>query len=102
MRFAATETSTSDLLVANVLAGPLAGLAGTFKDLVGHGGELMLSGILADQAGGLIEAYAPWFGLAIVDSEDEWVSAGGAPLPARRLGGNACTRVVLNAGPGSA
>ena len=71
------ETSTSDVLVANVLAGPLAALAGTFGDLVGHGGELMLSGILAPQAGGLIEAYAPWFGLVIVDSEDEWVLLAG-------------------------
>ena len=71
------EASTSDVLVANVLAGPLASLAGTFGDLVGHGGELMLSGILVAQAGGLIEAYAPWFGLAIVDSEDEWVLLAG-------------------------
>ena len=71
------ETSASDLLVANVLAGPLAGLAGTFKDLVAHGGGLMLSGILADQAGELIEAYAPWFGLVIADREDEWVLLAG-------------------------
>ena len=72
-----SETSKSDILVANVLAGPLAVLAGTFRDLVGHGGELMLSGILAGQAGGLIEAYAPSFRLATVDREDEWALLAG-------------------------
>ena len=72
-----SENSASDILVANVLAGPLAGLAGTFKDLVGHGGELLMSGILADQAGELVEAYAPWFRLVIADREDEWVLLAG-------------------------
>lgn len=72
-----SDTSTSDILVANILAGPLAALAGTFRGLVRHGGELMLSGILAGQADGLIEAYAPWFGLEIADREDEWVLLAG-------------------------
>ena len=52
-------------------------LPGRSADLVGHGGELMLSGILAGQAGGLVQAYAPWFGLEIVDREDEWVLLAG-------------------------
>ncbi len=69
--------STSDLLVANILAAPLAALAGTFKDLVGRGGELMLSGILSGQAGGLIEDYAPWFRLAIADTDEDWVLLAG-------------------------
>ena len=69
--------STSDLLVANILAAPLAKLAGTFKDLVGRGGELMLSGILSGQAGGLIEDYAPWFRLAIADTDEDWVLLAG-------------------------
>jgi len=72
-----SETSTSDILIANVLAGPLAALAGTFRGLVRPGGGLMLSGILAGQADGLVEAYAPWFGLEIVDREDEWVLLAG-------------------------
>ena len=73
-----SETSTSDILVANVLAGPLATLAGTFKGLLGHGGELILSGILASQAGELIKAYAPWFGLAIANREEDWVLLAGS------------------------
>lgn len=73
LRCSQTAVSTSDILVANVLAGPLVRLAGTFGDLVGHGGELVLSGILAGQAAEVIEAYAPWFGLAIADREEDWV-----------------------------
>lgn len=70
--------STSDLLVANILAAPLAALAREFKDLVGRGGELMLSGILSGQAEGLIEEYAPWFGLAIVETDEDWVLLAGS------------------------
>ena len=70
--------STSDLLVANILAAPLAELAREFKDLVGRGGELMLSGILSGQAEGLIEEYAPWFGLAIVETDEDWVLLAGS------------------------
>lgn len=70
-------SSTSDLLVANILAAPLAALAGAFRGLVRRGGELMLSGVLSDQAGALIEAYAPWFGLAVADTEEDWVLLAG-------------------------
>ena len=67
----------SDIVVANVLAGPLVALAGTFRELVGHDGDLILSGILPDQAGALVEAYAPWFRLSVAAREDEWVLLAG-------------------------
>lgn len=73
-----SKNSTSDLLVANILADPLAALAGSFKDFVGHGGGLMLSGILSDQADGLIAAYASWFGLAVADMDEDWVLLAGS------------------------
>ena len=72
------ESLTCDLLVANVLAGPLAMLADSFANLVGAGGELVLSGILAGQEAGLIETYAPWFGLVTVAREDDWVLLAGS------------------------
>ena len=72
-----SEATTSDILVANILAAPLAALAVTFRDLVAPGGELILSGILSDQAGGLIEAYSPWFGLAVADTNEDWVLLAG-------------------------
>ena len=77
------DSLASDVLVANILAGPLAALAATFKDLVGYGGELMLAGVLTGQAESLIESYAPWFRLAIAASEEEWVLLAG---PAHPLG----------------
>jgi ribosomal protein L11 methyltransferase len=49
-----------DVVVANILAGPLAELA---ADIAGHvrpGGRLGLSGILSGQAEGVRGAYAPW------------------------------------------
>ena len=71
-------SSTSDLLVANILAAPLAALAGAFRGLVGRGGELMLSGILSGQADGVIAEYAPWFGLAIADRDEDWILLAGS------------------------
>lgn len=71
-------TSTCDLLVANVLAGPLTALVDTFRELVGGGSELVLSGILAGQEASLIEAYAIGFRLAATAREDDWVLLAGS------------------------
>ena len=71
------DSLASDVLVANILAGPLVALAATFKALVGYGGELMLAGILTDQANDLIETYAPWFRLAVAAREEGWVLLAG-------------------------
>jgi ribosomal protein L11 methyltransferase len=49
-----------DVVVANILAGPLVGLAAPISERVKPGGQLALSGILSEQAAGVIEAYAPW------------------------------------------
>ena len=38
----------------------------------------MLSGILSGQAGGLIDAYASWFGLAVADMDEDWVLLAGS------------------------
>jgi ribosomal protein L11 methyltransferase len=49
-----------DVVVANILAGPLVELAASISERVKPGGQLALSGILSEQAAGVIEAYAPW------------------------------------------
>lgn len=49
-----------DVVVANILAGPLVGLAAPIADRVKAGGRLTLSGILAEQADDVRQAYAPW------------------------------------------
>ena len=75
--FRVAESGRCDVLVANVLAGPLAKLAGSFAELVATGGDLVLSGILSGQEAGLIETYAPRFRLATVAREDDWVLLAG-------------------------
>ncbi len=49
-----------DVIVANILAGPLAELAAGIVNHLQPGGWLGLSGILSEQAGEVLEAYAPW------------------------------------------
>ncbi len=49
-----------DVVVANILAGPLVELAGSISERVKPGGQLALSGILSEQAAEVLEAYAPW------------------------------------------
>ena len=49
-----------DVVVANILAGPLVELAASISDRVKSGGQLALSGILSEQATEVLDAYAPW------------------------------------------
>lgn len=49
-----------DVVLANILAGPLAELAGSITQHVKTGGLLTLSGILSEQIDDVLEAYAPW------------------------------------------
>ena len=46
-----------DLLIANILAGPLVGLAGDFADAVAPGGHLLLAGLLETQEPAVRAAY---------------------------------------------
>jgi ribosomal protein L11 methyltransferase len=46
-----------DLLIANILAGPLIELAADFRGVVAPGGSVMLAGLLASQADAVIAAY---------------------------------------------
>lgn len=50
-----------DVVVANILAGPLAGLAPVLGVAVRTNGLLALSGVLAEQADELVAAYEEWF-----------------------------------------
>lgn len=63
----------ADLLLANILAGPLIELAPRLAALVRPGGLVALSGILRNQATQIANAYAPWFELEAPRTEDEWV-----------------------------
>ncbi|MEM9334391.1 MAG: 50S ribosomal protein L11 methyltransferase [Pseudomonadota bacterium] len=49
-----------DVVVANILAGPLVELATQLSEYVKTGGRLALSGILEEQAASVRKAYEPW------------------------------------------
>ncbi|MCW8917866.1 MAG: 50S ribosomal protein L11 methyltransferase [Gammaproteobacteria bacterium] len=66
-------TEPVDLLLANILAGPLAELASLFAQRVKSGGGLVLSGILPEQAEGLREVYGEWFKMASATELDGWI-----------------------------
>ncbi|WP_225086547.1 50S ribosomal protein L11 methyltransferase [Pectobacterium colocasium] len=63
---------SADVVVANILAGPLRELAPLISDLPKVGGHLGLSGVLATQAEGVAEAYEDKFTLDPVAEREEW------------------------------
>ncbi|MBD3634181.1 MAG: 50S ribosomal protein L11 methyltransferase [Methylophaga sp.] len=62
-----------DLLLANILAGPLQNLAPRFANLCKPNTQLVLSGILQSQADEVAESYAPWFTMQPAVSREDWV-----------------------------
>ncbi|MEJ2380362.1 MAG: 50S ribosomal protein L11 methyltransferase [Gammaproteobacteria bacterium] len=62
-----------DLLLANILAGPLIDLAPRLARDVRPGGAAVLSGILSSQAGQVGERYARWFAMGPPAVRDDWV-----------------------------
>ncbi|MFI4952065.1 MAG: 50S ribosomal protein L11 methyltransferase [Burkholderiales bacterium] len=66
-----------DVVVANILANPLQLLAPVLAARVRDGGAIVLSGILAAQAGAVTGAYARWFKLGAWGSDDGWVALAG-------------------------
>jgi ribosomal protein L11 methyltransferase len=60
-------------VLANILATPLKVLAPLLCSHVATGGHLVLAGILARQEEELIQAFAPYLTLSVVDREDGWI-----------------------------
>ena len=61
-----------DLLIANILAGPLIGLAPAFAKSVASGATLVLAGLLDTQADAVIAAYQAEQMKVVERSEGEW------------------------------
>lgn len=61
----------ADVVVANILAGPLAQLAGTLTGFLKPTGQLALSGIITSQVDELVSAYSPWLALDTLAIKDE-------------------------------
>jgi ribosomal protein L11 methyltransferase len=71
------DDGSADLLLANILAGPLVELAPRFARAVRPEGLLALSGLLVDQAGTVTAAYQPWFDIGIAATRDGWALLAG-------------------------
>ncbi len=69
-----------ELLLANILAGPLVALAPTLAAHLAPGGALVLSGILPEQAEAVAAAYRPWCGSLRRHERDGWVRLDGTRL----------------------
>jgi len=67
------HTHGAELVIANILAGPLASLSDTLLSLLKPGGTLLLSGLLENQAGELCAHYAPWIELSVAGESEGWV-----------------------------
>jgi ribosomal protein L11 methyltransferase len=74
------EETGVDLLIANILAGPLVELAPRFAELVNPGGQILLSGILKTQLEDIQLSYQPYFELDAASFRDEWVCVSGNRL----------------------
>ncbi len=62
----------ADLLVANILAEPLRQLSESIASSVKSGGDLVLSGLLNEQASELNQIYQQWFDMSKASSEGDW------------------------------
>jgi ribosomal protein L11 methyltransferase len=67
----------ADVLVANILAGPLVGLAPSFAAALRRSGRVALCGILDEQSDTVTAAYRPWFDIAPTATRDGWALLAG-------------------------
>jgi ribosomal protein L11 methyltransferase len=68
----------ADILLANILCGPLCELAPRFASLLRPGGKIVLAGLLSAQADEVTHAHAPWFDIAPFASRDGWTALSGS------------------------
>jgi ribosomal protein L11 methyltransferase len=71
------QAKAFDVVVANILSGPLKLMASMLCGKVAAGGFLVLSGVLARQADEVAAAYAPYIKLAVWAERDGWVALSG-------------------------
>jgi ribosomal protein L11 methyltransferase len=68
-----SATDSADVVIANILSGPLKVLAPLLSRLTRTGGRLILSGILEVQADDLMEIYRNWYEMQSPVVRDGWV-----------------------------
>ena len=70
-----------DVVLANILAGPLVELAPRLAGMSRAGGSLVLAGLLARQAAEVAQAYRPWFDIGPVAEREGWTLLAGRRRP---------------------
>jgi len=76
----APDIDAADVVIANILSGPLKVLAPLLAGLTRVGGRLVLSGILDAQASELTSIYEQWFEMLPAVSREGWVRLEGIRL----------------------
>jgi ribosomal protein L11 methyltransferase len=74
------EAEPADLVMANILSGPLVELAPVLGRLVRPGGRLILSGLLAEQTNTVAAAYRDTFSIEPPTLREEWALLAGTRL----------------------
>ena len=67
----------ADTLIANILAGPLIELCEHFSKILTTDGNIVLSGILQEQANQVIQAYQKWFSIEMTTQQEDWILLSG-------------------------
>lgn len=70
----------ADIVVANILTNPLKVLAPLLAAATRQGGQIVLSGILSEQAEDVMRVYAHWFDLKPPVMEDGWTCLSGVKI----------------------
>jgi ribosomal protein L11 methyltransferase len=69
----AAPRQQADIVIANILTNPLKILAPLLAQAARTGGQLVLSGILIEQADEVMKIYAPWFNFSAPATDAGWV-----------------------------
>lgn len=73
----ANDVPAAELVIANILAGPLQSLAVRLAELTLPGGHLVLSGVLTEQAPAVENIYCAWFDMDTTVFQDGWARLSG-------------------------
>jgi ribosomal protein L11 methyltransferase len=77
----ACDGVVADVLIANILAGPLIELAPRLAERVRTGGRVALSGLLLEQVEALAAAWRPWCDLELAATREDWALLAGRRAP---------------------
>jgi ribosomal protein L11 methyltransferase len=75
------ELQPAEIVIANILAGPLETLAPRLAELTLLHGHIILSGVLTEQAATVQNRYATWFDMQPITVQGDWARLSGKRLP---------------------